>query len=321
MPVFTASTYKPTPFLFNGHLETIIPSAFRKIENVSYTRERLEIPDGDFLDLDWLKGHGKKLVIITHGLEGSSARHYVKGMAKYFHHNGWDALAWNCRGCSGEINRMPRLYHHAATEDLGYVIDHVLSTTQYDSIALVGFSMGGSLSMKYLGENAGALSSRIKSAAVFSVPCDLRSSAQALDQASMSFYRKRFIKKIEIKLRQKSVQFPETFRLEGFEKIRYFEELDERYTAPLHGFKNALDFYDKASARHYLPSITIPVLIVNAVNDPFLTPACSPRELAYRHAYVYLETPRRGGHVGFPLYNKEENWMETRAFQFVTDMV
>ena len=107
MPLIVESSYRPPAYLLNGHWETIIPSTFRKITDVAYQRERLELADGDFLDLDWLKQSSAKLVIISHGLEGSSERHYAKGMAKFFYRHGWDALAWNCRGCSGEMNRLP----------------------------------------------------------------------------------------------------------------------------------------------------------------------------------------------------------------------
>src|SRR5215510_13761043 len=126
MPLIKHSQYKAPAHLFNGHIETIVPSTFRKIDGVAYVRERLELSDGDFLDLDWLKSDSRNLMIFSHGLEGNSERHYCKGMAKYFFQRGWDALIWNCRGCSGEMNRLPRFYHHGATEDLRAVIEHAI---------------------------------------------------------------------------------------------------------------------------------------------------------------------------------------------------
>jgi uncharacterized protein len=320
MPLVSNSAYQPVPCLFNGHLETIIPSAFRKIESVRYQRERLELADGDFLDLDWLRDGNKKVVIISHGLEGSSDRHYAKGMATFFFQQGWDALAWNCRSCSGEINRLPRFYHHGATEDLAAVIDRVIALG-YSTIALVGFSMGGSLTLKYLGERGVSLHSSLKGAAVFSVPCDLGSSARELDKFNRRFYRLRFLKKLEKKIRQKALLFPTLISAQGFERIQSFREFDNRYTAPLHGFKDADDFYYRASSGNYLASIAVPALIANARNDPFLPDACYPVALAREHKYVHLEIPERGGHVGFPLFDKKENWMEVRAHEFIRSVV
>jgi uncharacterized protein len=318
MPLIEISCYRPSRILFNGHLETIIPSMLRTIRGVDYARERLELEDGDFLDLDWLKGEGDTLVIISHGLEGSSERHYAKGMAKYFFERGWDAIAWNCRGCSGEMNRLPRFYHHGATEDLNAVVRHASRVKNYTSIVLVGISMGGSMSLKYLGEQVDKLSNLIKGAAVFSVPCHLGSSAKELDKLNKRFYLNRFLKKLGKKIKSKSEKFPEIISYRGFEKIKSFEEFDNRYTAPLHGFKDADDFYERASSLPHIGKIKVPALIVNALNDPFLPPLCFPYEIAKNHSFVFLETPSRGGHTGFSLYGKEENWMEQRAFEFLS---
>lgn len=310
------STYKTPPYyLFNSHAETIVPSIFRTIEG-KYERERLELTDGDFVDLDWMRKGNKKLVITSHGLEGSSGRHYVKGMAKYFYDHGWDALAWNCRGCSGAINRLPRFYHHGATEDIAAVVDHAIHM-KYEHISLVGFSMGGSMSLKYLGERKGKVPTQVKSAATFSVPCNLKSSATELDKPSKRFYLNRFLKKLEKKISAKAILFPEQISSTGFEKIKTFWEFDNRYTAPLHGFINADDFYARASSGPYIESIEIPTLIVNALNDPFLPDACYPVEITKNHSHVYLETPIRGGHVGFSLHGTTESWMERRAYEFV----
>jgi len=315
MPVISSAYTNPPFYLFTGHLETVVPSMFRKIEG-EYQRERLELTDGDFLDLDWMRGKSDKLVIISHGLEGNSERHYSKGTAHYFYDRGWDALAWNCRGCSGEMNRLPRFYHHGATEDIAAVIDHAIQK-KYTEIVLVGFSMGGSMTLKYLGERKHKVATQIKSAAVFSVPCDLGASARELDKPEKKFYLNRFLKKLEKKIKEKSIRFPELISAEGFEKIKTFREFDNRYTAPLHGFADADDFYARASAGQYIPFIRIPTLILNALNDPFLPAECYPYDIAKTHNHVHLETPARGGHVGFSLAGKAESWMEVRAFEFI----
>lgn len=316
MIIENSSYTKPPFYLFNSHLETIVPSMFRKIGG-DFVRERLELIDGDFLDLDWMSGKSDKLVIITHGLEGSSDRHYSKGVAHYFYQRGWDALAWNCRGCSGEMNRLPRFYHHGATEDIAAVIDYAVQK-KYSQIVLVGFSMGGSMSLKYLGERKDTLAAEIKSAVVFSVPCDLGSSARELDKPGKKFYLNRFLKKLEKKIIAKSIKFPELISIEGIKEIKTFRQFDDRYTAPLHGFRDSDDFYTKASSGQYISSIQIPTLIVNALNDPFLPEACYPFDITKNHTYVHLETPERGGHVGFSLLGKTESWMEVRAFDFIS---
>lgn len=210
MPIINSSYSNPPVYLFNGHLETIVPSMFRNVDG-HYERQRLELTDGDFLDLDWMRGQSNKLVIISHGQEGNSERHYSKGAASYFHQRGWDALAWNCRGCSGVMNRLPRFYHHGATEDIAAVIDHAIKN-QYTTIALMGFSMGGSMSLKYLGERKGKLYPEIKSAAVFSVPCELGSGVRELDKPGKKFYLNRFLKKPGKKVRKNQFCFLKRFQ-------------------------------------------------------------------------------------------------------------
>lgn len=318
MPLVTSDYKNPPFYLVNGHLETVVPSMFRKVAG-QYERERLELTDGDFLDLDWIRSGKNKIVIISHGLEGSSERHYSKGMATWFSQHGWDALAWNCRGCSGEMNRLPRFYHHGATEDIAAVVDHAIAKG-YEEIALVGFSMGGSMSLKYAGERKDTLPKEVKATIVFSVPCNLGSSARELDKPEKKFYLNRFLKKLEKKIRAKSMRFPGLISSEGFGQIKTFREFDTRYTAPLHGFSDADDFYEKASSGPHIPHIKIPTLIVNALNDPFLPDACYPFDIARVHKYVHLETPERGGHVGFSLPSGKPNWMELRALEFISKL-
>ncbi|MEM8895586.1 MAG: alpha/beta fold hydrolase, partial [Bacteroidota bacterium] len=229
MPVISKSSYRKRPFyLINGHMETVVPSLFRKVKGVEYERERLELEDGDFLDLDWLKGGNERLLIVSHGLEGNSDRHYVKGTAKYFHERGWDVLAWNYRSCSGEMNRLPRMYHHGVTDDLEAVINHGLSQG-YKEANLVGFSMGGSTTLKFLGEQGSQVDARITGAAVFSVPCNLWDSAVQLTKKSNNFYKNRFLNKLKKKVAQKAEMYPDIINTEGLDKMTSFSEFDERY--------------------------------------------------------------------------------------------
>jgi len=181
-------TYKRPRYLCNPHLETIWPSLFRRVEQPSYRRERITTTDDDFLDLDWLQSGHKHLTIISHGLEGDSRRNYVVGMANALSANGFDVLAWNFRGCSGEINRQPRFTHNGATDDLDAVVRHALIKYGYETISLVGFSMGGNLSLMYLGRDTTRVPGEVKTAVCFSVPCDLAAASSRLAEAGNVLY-------------------------------------------------------------------------------------------------------------------------------------
>ena len=218
MPIIESS-YKPPFLLRNGHLATIIPSTYRKVEGVNYMRERISTPDDDFLDIDWINNKSDRLVIVSHGLEGSSDRPYVLGMAKCFSALGWDVLAWNCRGCSGEINRQARFYHHGATDDLETVITHALDQDQYRQVFLIGFSMGGSMTIKYLGDNAEHLPIEIQCGIAYSIPVSLKSSVDMLTQSKTGFYKKRFLKKLQEKVKLKAETYPGLINYRGFDHI------------------------------------------------------------------------------------------------------
>jgi uncharacterized protein len=318
MPIVSNSTYKRPPvWLFNPHLETIVPSLFRKIEGISYERERIVTKDSDFLDLDWVKNGFSKLLVVSHGLEGSSNRHYVKALAKLFSNHEFDILAWNNRSCSGEMNKAPVLYHHGATHDLDEVMSHALKEN-YDEIYLVGISMGGAQTLKYLGEKGLDLNPKIQKAAVYSTPCNLPSSAATLSAKGNRFYKERFLKKLKAKMAIKGSQFPDLIDLELLERVVDFEMFDTHFTAKLHGFKDAFDFYSNVSADNWMPNIQVPTLIINALNDPLLGNECYPIQLAEKHDLIHLEMPKRGGHTGFTLFGQEFTWAEKRFLEFLT---
>ena len=305
-------SYKRPSLFFSGHLETIYPAIFRRV-SVPYERERISTPDDDFLDLDWLRRQGDKLVIISHGLEGNTCRAYMKGMARAFFEKGFDVIAWNFRGCSDEINRQLRFYHSGATEDLEAVILHACRMG-YAEIYLVGFSLGGNLTLKYLGEKKSHAG--IKKAIVFSTPLDLYTSCLKISKPINRIYSNRFLKSLKQKIISKSLILP-GLDLRGIEMINTLLAFDDRYTAPLHGFKNAMDYYNKCSSIHFIDSIEIPALIINAQNDPFLSDLCYPVDQCRNHAYVKFENPRHGGHVGFAQFNKNGlYWSEERALSF-----
>ncbi|WP_109831103.1 YheT family hydrolase [Reichenbachiella versicolor] len=322
MPIINFSSYGDFLYpLRNGHWETIIPSVFGKKFDLNYDRERIETPDDDFLDLDWVYNQSEKLVIISHGLEGSSNRPYVRSMAKYMSDQGYDVCAWNYRSCSGDMNRQLRLYHHGVTDDLETVIKHCVDTRRYKKIALIGFSMGGSTTLKYIGEQGTSYPKQLVAAATFSVPCHLWDSALELTSWRNTFYRKRFLKKLIDKIKRKSEQFPGYIDTTDIDKIKSFGIFDERFTAPLHGFKSARHFYKDSSSDLYYNSIKIPSLIVNALNDPMLGERCFPIEQCRDHQFLFLEMPKSGGHVGFSRRFKKHNWMDIRAHQFISEFM
>lgn len=318
MPIISDTSYRAPFWQWNGHVQSIYPSMFRKIHFQYDHRERLELADGDFVDLDWHQQNTthKKLVIITHGLEGDSGRHYVTGMAKKFVSIGWDALGWNCRSCSGEPNRLLRFYHHGDANDLRSVIQHAIDKYGYENIILVGFSMGGSLSLRSVGEFPDQVPAAVKKVIGVSVPCDLYASVQALSLPGNSIYVKRFLKKLGKKIKEKSIRYPDQISHEGYKQINNFIEFDNRYTAPLHGYKDAIDFYNRASVKPLLTQIKIPVLLIQALNDPFLSLDCMGYEAADSNSNILLETTLSGGHCGFMLANTDETYPERRAIHF-----
>ncbi len=317
MPVLHLSTYRRSPLLRNGHIESIYPALFRKVNGFQYERERLELPDDDFVDLDWLDYSSLKLILLTHGLEGDSSRQYVRGMARLFSEKKWDVLAWNCRSCSGEMNRRQRMYHHGEIGDIGEVIGHALNQKDYETIVMAGFSMGGNITMKYLGVHGKEVPPPIRAAVAFSSPTDLRAGAEMLDHRSNFVYRDRFMRYLKVKMEKKSAQYPGVVDLEKFKEIKVWRDFDEFFSAPLNGFSSADDFYEKASAKNFMPGIRIPTLLVQAKNDPILPAACYPIELCRAHPHVFLETPAHGGHCGFWRPGEQYAWSERRAWAFV----
>jgi predicted alpha/beta-fold hydrolase len=310
--------YKPPFILRNGHVQTLYPSLFRKVSGVNYQRHRIDTPDGDFLDLDWSRVGSRRLAVISHGLEGNSDRHYVRGMVKALNGEHIDALAWNYRGCSGEPNRLLRMYHNGVIDDLDWVVAHAVQTGRYDAIYLLGFSLGGNLSLLYLGKQAHDLSDRIRGAVVFSVPCDLTDSARQLDRRSNVIYMHKFLTSLHTKIKAKQHRFPEALDDTNYHRIKTFGQFDERYTAPLHGFKSARDYWTQCSSKPWLERIKVPTLIVNAADDPFLAGGCYPVQACRRNPRLTLEIPPYGGHVGFVAFNGNGRyWSEERALRFL----
>lgn len=312
--------YRPPAWLRlgGGHLQTILPALYRKVQGVTYQRERLWLPDEDFLDLDWLR-HPQtappRLAILSHGLEGDTHRPYLMGMAKHLYHCGYDVLAWNYRSCSGEMNLQKRFYHSGATDDLRFLVNWISEKQQYQQIDLVGFSLGGNLTLKYLGEQKSP--SIIGKSVVFSVPTDLGGASERISTGFSKVYSDRFIRSLAQKVRQKAAKVPE-IDLSPLNSLKTLKDFDDVYTAPLHGFGTAANYYKSCSANKFIADIQTPTLIVNAQNDPFLSAACYPKHLTEKHSFVNLETPQQGGHCGFTQTGLHDvYWSELRCAAFL----
>jgi predicted alpha/beta-fold hydrolase len=295
---------------------------FRKVLGVNYERERIDTSDEDFLDLDWSKCNSRKAAIMLHGLEGDSSRAYMAGMAKALNRNGWDAIAMNLRGCSGEPNKQVRMYHSGETQDLHEVISHISSVGNYRDLALVGFSLGGNAILKYLGERGENTPNFVKGAVAVSVPCDLTGCSIRLEEIWNRPYLWRFLRMLRIKIQAKALLVPDKINDAGYEQIRLLKDFDDRYTAPLHGFRDANDYYEQASCKQFLHNIKVPTLLINASDDPFLSRSCFPFAEAEANPHLFLEVPKHGGHVGFMVFNdRGEYWSETRAAEFLNVVV
>ena len=316
------STYNPSSLYKVADVNTIYSATLRTVELKPFVRERMILSDGDFLDLDWSfsdNPQAKNLVIILHGLAGSSNRPYMKGMARIFNREGWDALAMNFRGCSEELNRMFKSYHGGASDDLEELISHVLKTRNYSSFSLIGFSLGGNVVLKYLGEDRN-IPEEVKAAVAVSVPCDLAGSLGEINRMRNFLYSKRFELKLKSHLMERAEKFPDRLTKKEIEACDSLRDIDELYTSKAHGFESADEYYRKNSSLQFLEGIDRPSLIINARDDSFLCNSSYPVKLAEQSNYLHLEVPTYGGHVGFALPGPEY-YHEKKALDFLKKVV
>jgi len=318
MPLIN-SNYKAAGIFKNSHVASIYAATLRKVKFRFNSKDRIELSDGDFLDLErsFYSEKNNKVLILLHGLAGNANRPYMLGMAKQFQNHAWDVASMNFRSCSGEMNRLFRSYHAGATEDLEAVINYLQKENKYEKISLVGFSLGGNLMLKYLGEQNN-FPSEIKSAVAISTPCDLGASLEELNKTHNYLYSKRFIKNLKNELQLRQINFPSEIKKEEIIQCNSLLAIDELYTSKAHGFKNAADYYKKCSCIGFLPNINIPTLLLNAKNDSFLSPNSYPVEVSKNSAFLHLEIPEHGGHVGFFQY-KKPYYHEERALSFIAN--
>jgi uncharacterized protein len=302
----------------NGHLSTAFAGLLRPEPRwPAMERTRLELPDGDFLDVDGYGLPAQRVLVVLHGLEGNSRRPYVGHMVRRFLQAGWGAVALNLRGCSGEPNRFLRGYHSGDTGDLTFLIHWLLAQKACRELALVGFSLGGNVVMKYLGDAGTGLPPEVRAGVGFSVPCNLTSACQALDTGMSRVYVRRFLRTLIPKALAKAARFPGLLDPEAIRSARSLEDYDNAVTAPSFGFRDARDYWARASSLPVLERIAVPALIVNALDDPFLGEGCYPDQELARNPRLNLEIPRFGGHIAFPrLTWRGHYWSEDKALAF-----
>lgn len=318
MPILP-SNFSPTIPFRNGHFNTMYRPLFMK-GFVKYKRERLHTWDNDFLDLDFSKVGSKTLAVLIHGLEGSSSSHYITATIKHLNNKNLDAVCINLRGCSGEDNNLLATYHSGKTEDVSFVMNHLLDKYSYENIVIIGFSLGGNLTLKYLGEQGKELPSEIKGGIACSVPVDIASAEKEMDKLKNKLYMEVFFKTMKNKILEKAHKFPE-YKLDKDKlfKATKFKHLEHLYTVPVFGFESPEDYWQKASSKPYIPSINRPALLINAKDDTFLSKECYPKEEAKTSDNFYLEITKYGGHCGFMSSFKpsDNTWLEERIARFI----
>ncbi len=316
MPVLPADNYRPPIWLRNGHINTFYPYFFRRKIHHNYQRVRYTTPDDDFFDVDWLTfKDNRRLVILLHGLEGSSGSQYIMGTTHALSHHGFDISAINFRSCSGEMNLQPVMYHSGWTIDLHQFI--TTATSEYEEIFICGFSLGGNVTMKYCGDKTNVINDKIKAVVGVSVPCDLRAGSIKLMEMQNHFYELKFLETLIHKVKLKHLQFPEIIDISKIDGIKTLWDFDDHFTGPYHGFKDAEDYYNTCNCLQFLDQISIPALVVNALDDSFLPASSYPFEQAESNENLFLMTPKYGGHVGFTTFGSSYYWIETVILEFI----
>ncbi len=314
------SLFKPAWWLPGPHLQTLWPTLCRREKkDIVLKRERLELTDGDFIDLDWTEKKEGPIVLILHGLEGSVNSPYAKGMLHAIQEQGWRGVFMHFRGCSGEMNRCPQSYHSGDTRDVAHIVDLLQRRERCEQIAAVGFSLGGNVLLKWLGELG--THNPLRAAVGISVPFELSKTASRIQQGFSRVYEHYFMRTLCRKIRDKFETRPAPIPLPVWDELRSLRDFDEKVTAPLHGFSSAEDYYQKSSCRQFLKDITIPTLLLQAKDDPFMTADVLPHP-AELSPKVKLELTEQGGHVGFvsgTLPWRAEYWLEKRVPQFLME--
>lgn len=321
MPLLDA-TFNPSLLFKSGHFNTMYRPLFIN-DTITYQRKRITTWDADFIDLDFSKVNSKTIVLLIHGLEGSAQSSYMITTSNTLNKAGFDTVCMNLRGCSEEDNLLLETYHSGKTDDVNFVIKHITENYNYDNIVIVGFSLGGNLTLKYLGENNN-IPNQVKGGIAISVPVDLTTSQAELLKFKNKIYLTSFLSSLKDKILAKADKFPD-FKLDRtlLQKASKFRHIEKQYTVPVFGFKSSEDYWIKASSKPYIPEIKVPTLLINALDDSFLSEECFPIKEAKNLTNFYLSTPKYGGHVGFlsSFFNDKNKWIEHKITNFIQQQI
>jgi predicted alpha/beta-fold hydrolase len=313
------TTYTAPRWLPGGHLQTIYPATCIAKPAVAFRRERWQAPDGDFVDIDFVDAAaGQPFVLLFHGLEGSSDSHYARALMAHVEARGWRGAVVHFRGCSGEPNLAPRFYHSGDAAEIDWIVRRLHAQHRDAAPArfyVVGVSLGGNALLRWLGEYQHQ-ADIVDAACSISAPLDLAAGGAALSRGPNLIYTRMFLKSLKPKCLDKLRQFPGLFDRDALLRARNLYEFDNVITAPLHGYRNTDDYWDRASAKHVLHDITVPTLILNARNDPFMPAQHLPHAAA---SCVQLDYPAEGGHVGFAVgrFPGSLTWLPQRVLHFL----
>ncbi len=313
----TLSEFRPAWWLPSPHLQTIWPAVVRQKPLPALRRERWELPDGDYIDVDWTSGDGGPIVIVLHGLEGSVDSHYARGMLAAIQERGWRGALMHFRGCSGAPNRLSRCYHSGETGDLEAFVSKLHTEHPGAPLAVIGYSLGGNVLLKWLGE--ARQPGPLRCAVAVSVPFDLAVTAARLEKGFSRFYQWWLMRSLKASALRKVRMGLVPYEAEQIGRLQKFREYDDLVTAPLHGFAGVADYYSRSSSRQYLQGIATPTLIIHALDDPFMTPDAAPAREELSPS-VELDLQRRGGHVGFvsgAFPWRARYWLEERIPEYL----
>ncbi|HXC61546.1 MAG TPA: hydrolase [Nitrospiria bacterium] len=320
------SSFKPAWWCRGSHLQTVWRRLFGPTPAVATRHERLETPDDDFIDLDWLmpgpdhRPLDGPIVLVLHGLEGSSLSKYVLGLLSELSRIHWQAVAMNFRSCSGEINRQKHFYHSGETTDLDWVVGQLTQRFPAHPIYVVGFSLGGNVLLKWLGEEGEKVPDSVRGAVAVSVPFDLEVAARRIDRGINRIYGANFLKTMKEKALEKTARYPGLFDPKAITRVRSFAAFDDLVTAPLHGFRDGLDYWLSSSSAQFLGEIRRPTLLISAEDDPFLPGKYLPKKIVADSKWLESDFPAHGGHVGFvqgPMPWAASYWIDQRIVRFL----
>jgi predicted alpha/beta-fold hydrolase len=313
--------YRTPAWLPGSHIQTIYPTFLRR-HDVPLRRERVDTPDGDFIDLDWLDtpagaNGGSPLVVLFHGLEGSSSSHYARSLLRNLAAIGWRGVVPHFRGCSGELNRRPRAYHSGDYAEVGWMLERIRVLAPKATLYAVGVSLGGSALLNWLGREEASAARIVTAAASVSAPIDLGAAGIAIGQGLNRIYARHFLQTLKPKALAMAHRFPDKLDAGAIRRVGTMRAFDDVVTGPLHGFDGAQDYWMRASSKPWLRSITLPTLVLNALNDPFI-PASSLPGPDHVSRAVVLEKPESGGHAGFlsTPFPGHLDWLPQRLVSF-----